>query len=142
MIAGVPKPEEITSLITFEHSPRANHLRNAVKVVMDRTEAASASKIQHQQPLPLLLQSLQPFAPDLNEDFFFRLVPYFKRVHVQRGTSLWTTEAIADSFFLIESGMLRANYRYLGNSHSLNESMVAGTVAGGMSFAFMPIRRY
>lgn len=30
--------------------------------------------------------------------------------------------------------MLRANYRFLDNSHSISESMVAGTVAGDMTF--------
>lgn len=36
------------------------------------------------------------------------------------------------SFYLIESGMLRASYTFL--THSISESMVAGTAAGEMSF--------
>lgn len=38
------------------------------------------------------------------------------------------------SFYLIESGMLRATYVFTDRQHSIVESMVAGTVAGEMSF--------
>jgi hypothetical protein len=37
-------------------------------------------------------------------------------------------------FYVIESGILRANYVFPDHSHSVNESMVAGTVAGELSF--------
>lgn len=80
------------------------------------------------------------------------MVPYFKRVHVERGTTLWTTGSESDSsvlplisishnpdqrsrrFYMIESGMLRASYQFLDNTHSICESMVAGTIAGDMTF--------
>lgn len=39
-----------------------------------------------------------------------------------------------NSFYLIESGMLRATYVFTDRHHSIVESMVAGTVAGEMSF--------
>ncbi|ORY75647.1 sulfate transporter family-domain-containing protein [Leucosporidium creatinivorum] len=95
---------------------------------------APAFKTNFQQPLPLLMQSFKPFAPDLNEDYCFRLVPYFKRVHIERGTTLWKDGDETDSFYLIESGMLRATYVFTDRAHSIVESMVAGTVAGEMSF--------
>lgn len=38
------------------------------------------------------------------------------------------------SFYLIESGMLRASYLFLDRTHSICESMVAGTISGEMSF--------
>jgi CRP-like cAMP-binding protein len=38
------------------------------------------------------------------------------------------------SFYVIESGMLRANYTFADRSNSMVESMVAGTVAGELSF--------
>lgn len=76
-------------------------------------------------------------------------------MHVERGTTLWEDGAETDrcalpppsplpqpppltllvhSFYLIESGMLRATYVFTDRSHSIVESMVAGTVAGEMSF--------
>lgn len=63
------------------------------------------------------MQSFKPFTSDLNEDYCFvsetstsccfataadyrfriqRLVPYFKRVHVERGTTLWEDGAETD----------------------------------------------
>lgn len=39
-----------------------------------------------------------------------------------------------DSFYVIESGILRANYVFPDHSHSVSESMVAGTIAGELSF--------
>lgn len=35
---------------------------------------------------------------------------------------------------MIESGILRANYVFPDHSHSVSESMVAGTIAGELSF--------
>lgn len=37
-------------------------------------------------------------------------------------------------FYVIESGMLRANYVFPDHSHTVSESMVAGTIAGELSF--------
>lgn len=39
-----------------------------------------------------------------------------------------------DRFYVIESGMLRANYVFPDHSHTVSESMVAGTIAGELSF--------
>lgn len=63
-----------------------------------------------------------------------RLVPYFQRVNVARGTTLWTEGSEPDAFYVIESGMLRATYVFADCARSMSESMVAGTVAGEMSF--------
>lgn len=48
--------------------------------------------------------------------------------------SLAHSPSIFCSFYLIESGMLRATYVFTDRAHSIVESMVAGTVAGEMSF--------
>ncbi|KAM0793249.1 hypothetical protein ACM66B_000711 [Microbotryomycetes sp. NB124-2] len=129
----VPKDELDSEIVSFAHSPRSSHLRTAAKETMSRTETTTY-KTNFQQPLPILLQSLKPFMADLNEDYCFRLVPYFKRVHIERGATLWSTGDDADSVYVIESGMLRATYLFKDRSHAVSESMVAGTVAGEMSF--------
>lgn len=85
-------------------------------------------------------------------------MPYFKRVNVERGTQLWANGSEPDAcvhlslalalflvdvltlllprcrFYVIESGMLRATYVFANSAHTMTESMVAGTVAGEMSF--------
>lgn len=131
--AEMPKSELESDMGVFGQSPRASHLRAAAKETMTRADLTPV-KTHFKQPLPLLLQSLRPFARDLNEDIAFRMVPYFHRVHVERGTALFDAGDETDSFYLIESGMLRATYVFHDNAHSITESMVAGTVAGEMSF--------
>ncbi|KDE09826.1 hypothetical protein MVLG_00224 [Microbotryum lychnidis-dioicae p1A1 Lamole] len=129
----MPKSELDSAIEEFGKSPRASHLRYAAKEAMAKSDAP-APRSNLKQPLPLLMQSLKPFAADLNEDYCFRLVPYFKRIHVERGTVLWEQDSESDSFYLIESGILRANYVFVDRAHAIVESMVAGTVAGEMSF--------
>ncbi|KAI5480036.1 sulfate transporter family protein [Pseudohyphozyma bogoriensis] len=129
----VPKAELDSDVDVFENSPRQTHLRYAAKSTMIRADSPS-KKSNFSQPLPLLLQSLRPFSPELDENFCFRLAPYFKRLHIERGTTLWTTGSESDSFYLIESGCLRASYLFLDRTHKIFQSMVAGTVSGEMSF--------
>ncbi|BGP28971.1 hypothetical protein JCM10296v2_000707 [Rhodotorula toruloides] len=129
----LPKSELDSDIEGFASSPRANHLRTAARETMSRAEVPQ-TKMNFQQPLPILLQAFKPYSPDFNEDYCFRLVPYFKRVNVARGTTLWTDGSDPDAFYVIESGMLRATYVFADCSRSMSESMVAGTVAGEMSF--------
>ncbi|GAA5977360.1 hypothetical protein JCM5350_002440 [Sporobolomyces pararoseus] len=129
----MPKSDLESDIEGFAGSPRANHLRIAAKETISRQEPVGPT-MNLKQPMPILMQSLRPYSPDLNEDYCFRLSRYFKRVHVERGTVLWTLGSEPDAFYVIESGILRANYVFPDHSHSVNESMVAGTVAGELSF--------
>lgn len=129
----MPKADLDSEFENFASSPRANHLRLAAKETITKSEVSSAHS-NFQQPLPILLQSFKPYTPDLNEDYFFRLMPYFTRVTVPRGTKLWSVGEDPDAFYVIEAGMLRAVYILSDGSHSISESMVAGTVAGELSF--------
>ena len=129
----MPKAELESEVSSFGQSPRASHLRHAARETMTRADFTPV-KTHFKQPLPLLLQSLRPFMRELNEDIAFRMVPYFQRVHVERGTVLFQAGDATDSFYLIESGMLRATYVFHDRAHSITESMVAGTVAGEMTF--------
>ncbi|GAA5842002.1 hypothetical protein JCM3766R1_005720 [Sporobolomyces carnicolor] len=129
----MPKSDLDSDIEGFAGSPRANHLRIAAKETISRHEPVHAT-MNFQQPMPILMQSLRPYSPDLNEDYCFRLSRYFKRVHVERGTVLWKVGSEPDAFYVIESGILRANYVFPDHSHSVSESMVAGTIAGELSF--------
>lgn len=135
----VPKIES-PNTPSFAQSPRMSHLHSAAKetfnqpTVPELSRSGGSSKTRFQQPIPLLLQSLRPFVPDINEDFCFRLLPYFKRVEVARGGVVWDHGDMADSFYVIESGMLKAEYLFLDKTHAITESMVAGTIAGETSF--------
>ena len=60
------------------------------------------------------------------------LASYLKRTTVLRGVTLWRIGDKSDSLYIVESGVLRATYRF--PSGSFSESMVSGTLAGEMSF--------
>jgi SulP family sulfate permease len=78
---------------------------------------------------------LQTFADytELSHDFFFQIVPYFTSYPIASGETLWAQGDSPDGLFLIESGSLRATYAYADHTELVQETMVAGTVAGDLS---------
>ncbi len=94
----------------------------------------STSPLALKQPLPVLLQTFSAYT-DLRHDFFHQLASYFVLVEAKKGTVLWHQDDSPDGLYLIESGCLRANYQYdsSNNAEMLQETMVAGTVAGELS---------
>lgn len=122
------------------------------------TTPVKQPKTQWPEPVRLLMQALGPYAPELKEDFFNRLVPYFKKTKVSKGEILWQIDDVADSFYVLETGILKAVYNFpnqvlqdakapsadavhiqagsnsLMSNHTVSESMLPGTIAGEMSF--------
>lgn len=96
-------------------------LRLLLILPFDDTAETPQTRMNFAQPLPILLQAFQPYSPELNEDYCFvrlsalrpffqwsltlsipqRLVPYFKRVNIPRGTSLWTSGSEPDAFVFL-----------------------------------------
>jgi SulP family sulfate permease len=91
------------------------------------------------QPLPLLLQTFGSYesdaaVPDIQSiEFLHKLAPYFTQVVASHGTVLWNQRDQADGLYLIESGSLRATYLYDDHRTLIQETMVAGTIAGDLS---------
>ena len=52
---------------------------------------------------------------------------------VPEGLVLWKQDDPADGLYIIESGVLRASYRFSHHSERIEESMVPGTLAGELS---------
>jgi len=95
-------------------------------------EIEEADEEPPSQPFPLLLQTLGSYT-DEEDSFFGTLVPYFKEVRLEAGTILWTQEERADGLYLIQSGSLRATYSFENHLRMMQETMVAGTIAGDLS---------
>lgn len=114
-------------------SPRRDFLHQAATTAITETrEPMEPSKWQNlKQPLPLMLQAFQDLTTK-NEDFWFRAVPFFTKREFTKGQMLYTRGDRPDGFYLLQSGILRAEY-YLdqGNYH---ESIVAGTTCGELPF--------
>ncbi|EER39692.1 sulfate transporter [Histoplasma capsulatum H143] len=84
-----------------------------------------------QQPLPLLLQTFHGLTKH-NEDFWFPACTYFTREVFPADSVLYRTGEDATNFYLLESGMLRAEYESPQGSYS--ELIVAGRPCGELPF--------
>lgn len=113
-------------------SPRGNHLVVAATKSLETEHENSTHKWQNfKEPLRLILQTFQGLT-DKNEDFWFRAVPYFTRKEYTAGTTLFRRDQPADGFYLLEDGILRADYDLPQGRYF--ESIVAGTTCGELPF--------
>ncbi|TDL16311.1 sulfate anion transporter [Rickenella mellea] len=70
---------------------------------------------------------------ELDRELFRPLVSYLKRMSVPEGLVLWQYGDESDGLYLIESGVLRASYKFTDHTDGFEESMVGGTLAGELS---------
>ncbi|CAP60134.1 uncharacterized protein PODANS_1_4500 [Podospora anserina S mat+] len=114
-------------------SPRRSHLREAAKNSLGTMEVRKKlTRWQSfKEPLRLILRIFQDVS-DKNEDFWFRAVGYFQRKEYAHGTVLFKSGEQAEGFYLLESGILRAEYEH--PQGMLYESIVAGTTCGELPF--------
>ncbi|KAK4129485.1 hypothetical protein N657DRAFT_561944 [Parathielavia appendiculata] len=113
-------------------SPRRDHLREAAIKSIGHVDAKrSSSWLSFKEPLRLMLQIFHDVS-DKNEDFWFRAVRYFARAEYPAGTVLFRRGQRAEGFYLVESGILRAEYDL--PQGWLFESIVAGTTCGELPF--------
>lgn len=117
---------------TVAGSPRRTLLDQAATTTMTESTLSEPKKWQSfKQPLPLLLQAFNGLTTQ-SVDFWHRAVPYFSQHTFTKGQMLYARGDRPDGFYLLQSGILRAEY-YLeqGNYH---ESIVAGTTCGELPF--------
>lgn len=87
---------------------------------------------EYKQPLQLLLQTFSTVS-DKSEEFWYRAVSFFDRKEFRSGQILYKREEMADGFFLLESGMLKAEY-ILPQLGRFSELIVEGTTCGELPF--------
>ncbi|KAL4820737.1 sulfate transporter family-domain-containing protein [Aspergillus spinulosporus] len=124
----------------FVGSPRHQYLQRAATTTLSEDESAilpPAAWSAMRQPLPLLLQTFQGLT-SRNEDFWFAACSYFVRTTHAMGTTLFREGDIPDAFYLLESGMLRAEYNLPQGRYF--ELIVAGRPCGELPF-FSETRR-
>lgn len=142
---------------TYENSPRRHHLHEAAKTAIQRVESSSSSAVNwasgsggrgkqarrestsrsstEQQPFPLMMATFGAYTSEhMDEEFFLGLTKYFTRVELLRGEPLWNYGDDPDGLYLIESGALKARYDFEQEDFEINEAMLAGTIAGELSF--------
>lgn len=130
-------------------SPRVAILHQAADRTVHEDPQVLVSKWQHfKQPLPLLLQTFQGMSTK-RETFWHKICPYFKREEVEPGTMLYKANEDSTSFYIVESGVLRADYDITGvndadedeeidglerSPNKLYEVVLAGTTCGELPF--------
>lgn len=121
-------------------SPRRLYLQQAATTTLREEETAAMAPVAWsamRQPLSLLLQTFQGLTTK-NEDFWFRACPYFVRECYAAGTVLFQEGDRPEGFYLLESGMLRAEYELPQGRYF--ELIVAGRPCGELPF-FSETRR-
>lgn len=119
------------TLDTQFSSPRQNQLLQVAASTLNE----SPTEVRYQnfkQPLRLILQTFQGLT-DKNEDFWFQALPYFTRKEFAAETVLYHHGEPATGFYLLESGILRADYELPQGRYF--ESIVAGTTCGELPFS-------
>ncbi|KAJ6558135.1 sulfate transporter family-domain-containing protein [Mycena capillaripes] len=112
-------------------SPRRSHLRD----VGHRTIANEARPLEpgiSAEPYNTLVKAFSSYG-DVDLEQFRPMLSYLQRMSVPEGLTLWRQNDPADGLYIIESGVLRASYKFSDHSESIEESMVAGTLAGELS---------
>jgi len=120
------------SLDATYSSPRRNLVQEAASTTLKEHDAFVPPKWQSfAQPLPLLLQAFKDLT-DKDLDFWHRATPYFQRHELPAGAVLYSRGDDPDGFYLLEEGILRAEYALEQGSYY--ESIVAGTTCGELPF--------
>ncbi|KAL1861493.1 hypothetical protein Daus18300_008888 [Diaporthe australafricana] len=113
-------------------SPRRSHLHKAAQESLTQREVARLSRWQNfKEPLRLMLQIFHDLS-DKNEDFWVRAKDFFVRKEFYKGDVLFKAGEPAEGFYLVESGILKAEYDL--PQGWLHESIVAGTTCGELPF--------
>lgn len=112
-------------------SPRRNLLHQAAQTTLDADTSITGKWHSFKQPLPLLLQIFADLS-DKNEDFWHRATQYFERVTYPKGSVLFNVGDRATGFYMLEEGILRADYDLPQGRYS--ELIVAGRPCGELPF--------
>lgn len=117
---------------TMFSSPRRFQLREVANATLQDENVVSPTKWQqHKQPLSLILQTFSNLSIK-DEDFWSRMAPFFERQEYSAGTVLYHRGDRSDGFYLLEVGILKAEYVLPQGQFS--ELIVAGTTCGELPF--------
>ncbi|KAI9738999.1 MAG: hypothetical protein M1818_005313 [Claussenomyces sp. TS43310] len=128
----VPRQRSSSHSIDVQFSsPRQRQLHQVAHRTLREVEWPTPRWQNFKEPLRLLLQAFQGLT-DKNEDFWFRAVPYFTKHEYAAGDVLFRSGQPANGFYLLEDGILRADYELPQGRYF--ESIVAGTTCGELPF--------
>ena len=129
-------PEPVKAQFSGEQvisSPRRDQLLEVATTTLRAHEDITSNKKrkQHEQPMQLMLLTFASVS-DKSEDFWKHAVPLFKEKKYTGGSLLYQQGDRPNGFYLLESGMLRAEYKLPHGTFT--ELIVAGTTCGELPF--------
>ncbi|KAJ1304059.1 hypothetical protein OPQ81_008466 [Rhizoctonia solani] len=123
---------------SYINSPRRSHLVKAGERLMADADDGSGT-LPAPEDTPQVLHEptfclLKTFSSHTNDaELMRKLATYFTRVELQTGDILWRQGDQPDGLYVIESGVLQANYDFAAHSAPVQESMTASTLAGELT---------
>ena len=129
-----PSARQSTLEESLSGSPRYKRLHEAATAMLEEHQDIVPLHTwpYHDQPLQLILQTFA-FMSSMEESLWKRCVPYFQRQECEAGAVLYHTNDVADAFYILETGILKARYQIPGGL-AFSEVMVAGTTCGELPF--------
>jgi SulP family sulfate permease len=135
-VSAVVLPGRQDTDIDFPHSLASSPRRSQLHDVGYRTIGNDISSYlaagESAEPYNTLIKAFSSYG-DVNREKLRPLVPYLERRSVPEGMILWKQNEDPDGLYFIESGVLRASYKFADHTPSVDESMVPGTLAGELS---------
>ncbi|KAI0821728.1 sulfate transporter family-domain-containing protein [Trametes gibbosa] len=131
----VALPGRQDDVIPFQGSVIDSPRRTALVDAGWRTIARDRSPPGNQdvpEPFNTLVRVFSSYEA-IDRDTYAPLMPYLVRMPVPSGTVLWKQGDAPDGLYVVESGILRATYRFADPTPPMVESMVPGTIAGELS---------
>lgn len=114
------------------HSPRRHHLHQVATTTLNQQDPAPPRRWQdYAQPLQLILLTFSDFS-EKPEEFWYGLVPFFTCRQFAAGSILYGHNDPANGFYLLETGMLKAEYKL--KQKKFSELILQGTTCGELPF--------
>ncbi|KAI0051282.1 hypothetical protein FA95DRAFT_1485722 [Auriscalpium vulgare] len=118
---------------SLPNSPRRSHLRDVGFRTIAQPPEPAVSIADAGEPYNTLVQAFSSYG-QINPDVFRPIVSYLEHLSLPEGFILWNQGDPSDGLYVIEAGVLRATYEFTDDhSPRIEESMVAGTLAGELS---------
>ncbi|KAJ2925987.1 hypothetical protein H1R20_g11096, partial [Candolleomyces eurysporus] len=117
---------------SFVASPRRSHIREAGERTIASELATHQEQALSSEPLNTIIKAFSSYGV-INPQQFAPISLYFDRIPVPPNYVLWKQGDQPDGLYILESGLVRAIYRFQNPAQDFEESMVAGTIAGELS---------
>ncbi|KXN84899.1 hypothetical protein AN958_11925 [Leucoagaricus sp. SymC.cos] len=117
---------------SFGRSPRRSYMQNVGNRTIGAEYAPRSKPEVAPEPLNTVTKAFSSYG-DIDAQKFTDITKYFSKITAPVAHVLWRQGDSPDGLYIIESGILRATYKFANQTQHFEESMVPGTVAGELS---------